>query len=151
MSKWETTIDELIALFRDAMCALVPVAERAHMIWKQPTAYDDWDHICEALYRSIVIGSIEHADGLGHFMPVADYDRRTSTYEANSYIGNASLDGEAAFVCFETERLPFDRCLFAVLDRRLNVIGERRTATAETQFVFFVARAICRTTGLSKN
>jgi hypothetical protein len=70
-------------------------------------------------------------------MPVADYDRRTSTYEANSYIGNSSLDGEAAFVCFETERSPFDRCLFAVLDRRLNVIGERRTATAETQFVFF--------------
>jgi hypothetical protein len=99
-------------------------------------AYDDWDHICEAIYRSIVIGSIENADGLGDFMPIVDYDRRTNTYETNSFIGNASPEGEAAFVCFETERSPFDRCLFAVLDRHLNVIGERRTATAETQFLF---------------
>jgi hypothetical protein len=63
----------------------------------------------------------------------------------NSFIGDTNSKGEAAFVCFETENSPFDRCLFAVLDRNLNVIGERRAATAVTHFSFFVASPICGT------
>jgi hypothetical protein len=77
MSKWAASVDELVSLFGDALRALVPIAGCAHMVWKEPDAYDDWDHICEAIYRSIVIGSIEHADEIGKFMPVLDYDRRT--------------------------------------------------------------------------
>ena len=62
--KWDVSIDELVRSFRDALCALVPIAERVQMPWKEPNAYDDWDHMCEAIYRSIVIGSIEHAQGI---------------------------------------------------------------------------------------
>jgi hypothetical protein len=136
MSKWETSLDELVALFSDALRALVPIAERAHMAWKEPDAYDDWDHICEAIYRSIVIGSIEHTDEIGTFMPILDYDRRTRAYEKNSFIGDAKSKEREAFVCFETESAPFDRCLFAVLDRNLKVVGERRAATSDTNFSF---------------
>jgi len=82
--KWDVSIDELVRSFRDALCALVPIAERVQMPWKEPNAYDDWDHMCEAIYRSIVIGSIEHAQGIEAFLPIAGYDRRILSYEKNS-------------------------------------------------------------------
>jgi hypothetical protein len=137
MSHWETSVDELLALFREAMRALIPVAERAHMRWKEHDAYDDWDTICQAIYRSIVIGSIEQADGIGRSMPQPDYDLRTNSYEKNSFIGDAASKEEAAFVCFETERFPFDRCLFAVLDPTSKVVSERRVLTADAHFSLF--------------
>jgi hypothetical protein len=139
MSHWETSVDELLGLFRDAMSALIPIAERAHMPWKEPQAYDDWDAICRAIYRSIVIGSMEHAAGIGTSMPLPDYDLRTSSYEKSSFIGNAASKERAAFVCFETERFPFDRCLFAVLDSNSKVVSKRQILTADTHFSFFVA------------
>ena len=136
MSKLATSVNELVLLFSDAMRVLIPIAERAHMPWKEPDAYDDWDHICEAIYRSMVISSIEHADEIGKFMPILDYDRRTSSYEKNSFIGDAKSKEKEAFLCFETETAPFDHCLFAVLDRDLNVVGNRRVATAHAEFIF---------------
>jgi hypothetical protein len=137
MSHWKTSVDELLALFRDAIQALIPVAERAHMSWREPDAYDDWDAICQTIYRSIVIGSIEHADGIVGFMPMLDYDLRTQFYGNSSFIGDATSKEKAAFVCFETEELPFDRCRFAVLDSNFKVASERRLLTADMRFSFF--------------
>jgi hypothetical protein len=133
-AKWTTSVDELVRLFGDAIRALIPIAERAHMQWKAPDSYDDWDQICEAIYRSIVIGSIEFAEGAGASLPLPDYDHRISSYEKNSFIGNSNSKDEVAFVCFETEMSPFDTCLFALLDRNLNVVGNRRTATEDVKF-----------------
>lgn len=134
MSKWTTSIDELIRLFGDAIRALVPIAERAHMAWKEPDAYDDWDQICEAIYRSIVIGSIESAEGMGTSLPVPDYDHRIKSYDKNSFIGDANSKNEVAFVCFETKSTPFDMCLFAVLDRNSDVVSYSRVAIADVKF-----------------
>ena len=139
MSKWTTSIDELIRLFSDAIRALIPIAERAHMAWKEPDAYDDWDQICEAIYRSIVIGSIEFAEGMGTSLPMPDYDRRIKSYDKNSFIGDANSKDEVAFVCFETRSTPFDMCLFAILDSNLNIVGYNRVAIADVKFNF-----VCR-------
>ncbi len=64
-ANWAASVDDLIRLFGDAIRALVPIVERAHMAWKAPDSYDDWDRICEAVYRSTVIGSIEFAEEMG--------------------------------------------------------------------------------------
>lgn len=133
-AKWATSIDELVRLFGDARRALVPIAERAHMAWKEPDSDDDWDQICKAVYSSIVIGSIEFAEEIGASQPVPDYDRRINSYESNSFIGDANSKDDVAFICFETETSPFDACLFALLDRNLNVVGNRRVATADVKF-----------------
>jgi hypothetical protein len=133
-AKWTTSVDELVRLFGDAIRALIPIAERARMQWKAPDSYDDWDHICEAIYRSIVIRSIEFAEGMGTSLPVPDYDRRFNSYEKNSFIGDLNSKDEMAFVCFETEASPFDACLFALLDRNLNVVGDKRVATVDAKF-----------------
>jgi hypothetical protein len=133
-SEWSTSIDELVRLFGDGLRALVPIAERARMQWKEPNSYDDWDHVCEALFRSIVIRSIDFSDGIGTSLPVLDYDRRISSYARNSFIGDSNAKDTTALICFETEKSPFDACLFAVLDRSLNVVGNRRVAAADVKF-----------------
>jgi hypothetical protein len=133
---WATSIDELVRSFRDAICALIPVAERVQMHWREPDVYDDWDRICDAIYRSIVIDSIEHARGIAAFAPVSAYDHRISSYEKNSFIGNFYSKGKLAFVCFETDVLPFDRSLFAVLDGNFTVAGYSRIPSEEVKFIF---------------
>ncbi len=110
------------------------------MSWKEPDAYDDWDAICQAIYRSIVIGSIAHSDEAGGAMPLPDYDRRLSCYDSNSFIGDATSQGQMAFVCFETETFPFDRCLFDVLDRTFNVVSQRRVPTVGARFCLYRRR-----------
>src|SRR5579883_1047465 len=135
-SKWEVSIDELVRSFRDGVCALVPVAERVHMLGRQPNAYDDGDHICAAIYRSIVISSIEHAFESGAFLPIVQYDRRISSYSEYSFICDSSLHGASAFICLETETLPFDQALFAILDSNLTVTRLSRKPTLETKFSF---------------
>jgi hypothetical protein len=132
---WTTSTNELIRLFGDAIRALIPIAERAHMAWREPAAYDDWDGICEAIYRSIVIMSIQYSEGVGSFLPLPDYDRRIRCYDQNSFVGGKWSGENAAFVCFETTVAPFDTCLFAVLDQKLNVVAQKRIPVTDVEFV----------------
>ena len=134
--KWTTSIDELVRAFRDAMCTMVPIAERVHIPWKEPDAYDDWDQICDAIFRSIVINSIKHTRGLGASAPIVPYDRRISSYKENSFIGNLCSKGRSAFLCFETDVSPFDQSLFARLDSDFAVVEYGRIPTEEVKFIF---------------
>lgn len=134
MGKWTTSVDELIKLFGDAIRALIPIAERARMHWREPDAYDDWDHICEAIFQSIVIASIDFSHDNRPLLPIPDYDRRISSYEKHSFVSNSYSKDTVAFICFETENTPFDICLFAVLDQNLNVVGTQRIAAAVVKF-----------------
>jgi hypothetical protein len=137
----------MIGLVGEAFRALVPVVERAHIPWKQPDAYDDWDEICRAVYRSIVIRSVECAGDVEPFMPLLDYDVRVRSYAGNSFIAEQGEGRATAFVCFETLNSPFDQCLFAELDEAFNVVGLKRVAAADTQFVFCCRRADAGTIG----
>jgi hypothetical protein len=132
---WTTSVDELIRLFRDALVALVPIAERARMSWREPDAYDDWDQICQAIYRSIVIGSIEFTRDIPNMLPIPQYDDRIASYKETSFITDAVSAGELAFICFETAAAPFDRCLFAVLNDGGQIVGYQRKPTADLRFV----------------
>jgi hypothetical protein len=134
---WTTSTDSLLRIFRDAIIALIPIAERARMHWREPEAYDDWDDMCAAIYESIVIRSFDFANEIASSPPVPRYDQRISSYNQNNYIGDANLKAAGAFICFETRIEPLDTCLFAILDENQNVIGQRRISTAETTFVFF--------------
>jgi hypothetical protein len=134
--KLATSIDDLVRSFRDAICALIPIAERVHMHWKEPDAYDDWDQICESIYRSIVISSIEHAEGVGAFLPITAYDRRISSYKKNSFVCNSLSMERSAFICFETKVSPFDHSLFALLDSNFEVVKYSRLSTEQVKFIF---------------
>ena len=122
-SLWLTDPTSLMNAFRDALRALIPVAEKIHMRWKEPNNYDDWDAICSAIFCSIVVRSIESATEDKDFFPIVSYDKRISSYDDKSYISDACELGAMAFVCLQTDVRPFDTCLFANLDRDGNVYG----------------------------
>jgi|SRR5580700_11181170 hypothetical protein len=136
MSKWATSIDELVRSFRDALITLVPIAERVHMPWRQPNAYDDWDRICRAIYQSIVVDSIENAEQIGASAPVPAYDLRILSYKKNSFLCNSASGSKSAFVGFETKSQPFDQSLFAILDDNFAVVEHSRIPTEEATFIF---------------
>ncbi len=120
---WVTSVNGLAALFRDALLALVPIAERARMAWREPDAYDDWDHICEAIFASLVIGSIENAEGLGGIGRLPDYDEPIASYRDRSFVTDTSSAGQLAFLRFETLASTFDTCRFAELDADAQVVA----------------------------
>lgn len=134
-STWVTSADELLKMFAEALRGLVPIADKARMRWREPDAYDDWDGICEAIYRAIVIGSIEHAEEFGNAFSILPYDRRIASYAKTSFISHQLVEGVAAFMCFETENQPFDTCRFALLGEAMDVVGSRRLALSGVTFV----------------
>jgi hypothetical protein len=115
---------------------MVPIAEHVHLSWREPNAYDDWDRICAAIYQSIVIDSIAHAQEIKESAPLTSYDVRITSYKNNSFICNSALRGKSAFVAFETKDSPFDQSLFALLDENFAVAEYGRIPTEEVRFLF---------------
>lgn len=136
---WNTSVDEMISIFRAALTALVPVIERAHMHWREPYAYDDWDSICETIYDSIVVSSIKNALAEKNIRPIVKYDQRIQSYKDVSYI-SCSNEKYAPFICFETTITPFDTVVFATLDEAGDTISIGRASATRNEFTF-VARA----------
>jgi hypothetical protein len=133
--RWVTSVDELAQIFRDALIALVPIADRTHMRWREPSNYDDWDSIAAAIYESIVSRSLEESSEWNKFDPIPKYDRRTDRYSNSSFLTTKDEPGACAFVCFETKSSPFDTCLFGRLDKSNVVISFERRSTDLVNFV----------------
>lgn len=113
--QWSVHPANLMGYFREALLALVPIANKVHMPWKEPDNYDDWDTICSALYASIVARSVENAMENEQFFELLPYDKRAESYNENSFVGSSDLGIDHAFICLQTRSKPFDTCLFANL------------------------------------
>jgi hypothetical protein len=136
MKTWSTSVDDLLHAFRDGLIAIIPIAERVHMAWKEPDNYDDWDIISKALYKSIVVASILWAAKDRELMPLLEYDTRVTSYKEHSFIVDSENPKNSAFICFETESEPFDICLFARLDDDFNVIELYRRPVLNGRYLF---------------
>jgi len=96
--------------------------ERAHIPWREGKAYDDWDEISEALYRSIVTRTIQHSDCYaepeGLNMP--GYGFVVPSYVDVSFIevgvGAPSRGQHKVFIDFATDKEPFDMVRCVTLD-----------------------------------
>jgi hypothetical protein len=132
---WTTSTNELASIFHDALIALVPIAERARMSWREPDNYGDWDSMAVAIYKSIVVDSIEHAAEWKSFDALPEYDQRIPSYSNNSFLTPLESQGTLAFVCFETISTPFDTCLFARLNNDGAVLTSERKGVVETHLV----------------
>jgi len=131
--RWATSVNELVQIFRDGLIALIPMADRAQMRWREPDNYDDWDSIAAAIFESIVLRSLEESSEWEKFNAVPQYNRRTDHYSGSSFLTTVDEPGAWAFICFETESSPFDTCLFGRLDEADAVISfERRGADSVT-------------------
>ena len=132
---WATPVNELVRIFRAALIALIPIADRAHMPWREPNNYDDWDSMAAAIYESIVSRSLEESSEWDKFDAIPKYGKRTDRYSNYSFLTAQHEPGACAFICFETESSPFDTCLFGRLDESGVVIRFERRRTDLVNFV----------------
>lgn len=58
---WDTSITELIMIFRDSLISLIPILQRAKITVGIDQGYDAWDDISETLFNNIVVESIRWA------------------------------------------------------------------------------------------
>jgi hypothetical protein len=58
---WETSVAELVDVFRSALTAIIPELRRARIPVGVRAGVDSWDEISESLYRNIVIEGIRSA------------------------------------------------------------------------------------------
>ena len=71
---WQTSLTELLGIFRQALSVLVPIVEQAKISWREGEAYDDWDGIASSLFENIVVNSLEFAQEISFDLRMPKYD-----------------------------------------------------------------------------
>ena len=145
-SNWRTNITELMSIFRDSLVALVPTLDRARISWRKPDAYDDWDEIVEALYRSIVIRSIECSFPDEPTIPFPKYGFQYEQYQDVSFIDvrpeSGGCTGFLLFVEFETFKSPFDTIECCHIDGKGRVLQKEWVKIPLNRAVFRCHRRV---------
>src|SRR5512143_2384891 len=90
--QWTTSVSDLLGLFRDALVALVPIAERARIRWRDGEAYDDWDAIASAIFDNLVVRSLNYSDALPQPTQFAGYDTVLPSYRNVTFLSVAGPD-----------------------------------------------------------
>ena len=112
LSRWNSNVDELLSLMREAIVTLVPVVEKAHIPWRDDVAYDDWDAMVAVIYENIVVGSIRHAAGIRQDLAMPKHDLVYPSYCDYDVISvetlRAPAGGIAAFIGFSSQTMPFE-------------------------------------------
>ena len=136
--KWTTSVNELMLTFRDSLRSLVPCMERAKIAWREPDAYDDWDDIAQALYKNIVVRSIEYSLTLNERerMVSPEYGILYPRYNDMSFIelvlGQPREDQYNVFLDFATTDRPFDTARYVTVPGQdLKRTEEPREAAVE--------------------
>ena len=99
--------------FRSALRALLPMMERADVPWRRPDAYDEWDSVATALFKSLVEGPLcwSLAEEAQSDFKLAEYDLLSDDYAKVSTleIKHSSLGlGRWVFNALSTVAEPFD-------------------------------------------
>lgn len=107
------TIDAVLANFREALRAVVPMMEGAGIPWKRPDAYDEWDSVATALFESLVVSVLRESlsENDWHDFKIPDYDLLLDSYRGMSTleVEHSSLGaGRWVFHAFGTKETPFD-------------------------------------------
>jgi hypothetical protein len=120
------SIDKLVDVFREGLLALIPVAERAQVPWREPDAYDDWDELAESLYGVFVEHPTRLPESALEPWPLASYDYHVDSYAEFSWIEVTGPDVPAshAFVGFRTSSEPFDTLCLVQVDPESGASGQ---------------------------
>lgn len=128
MTIWRTTVDQLLATFRDALRALVPHVEKVRIEWRDHSAYDDWDQTAQTLYEEVVVSSILWAftEEEREHCQLPDYNMTYSSYADKTVIAVNLHSTSARFVfhSFAAEKGPFDRVRACRVDAAGQVLDE---------------------------
>lgn len=79
------SVDDLLGVFRDGLLALVPMAQRLGIEWRNDDRHRDWERLSEALFDACVRGPIEADAGLSFDeLRLPRYDIDVASYRTNS-------------------------------------------------------------------
>ena len=91
------SICELVLQFREALSALTPIAERAHLSWRDEDTHDDWERLAERLWDVFVRSPIYADPRTKDAAPLLRYDFSVSSYAENSWIECTLVDSVATY------------------------------------------------------
>lgn len=109
---WETSVEEVMTIFRDALASLAPFLEKARISSKEGEQYDDYDAIAELLYEKIVINSIKWAFADSEEIQIPTYGFEFDSEKHTAFIevcfGIESDQKQYVFQDFFSENSVFD-------------------------------------------
>lgn len=135
--RWHIAVDELMIIFRDAIGALIPFAERMRMPWREPDAYDDWDGICLSLYKSFVIMAVQNSKGVQGSQRIMGYNARRTSIKGMSFVGVSIGTRKGVFLRLHTTNNPLDSCLIAEMDAHGKVFSHKSILIKDIKFSYF--------------
>ena len=100
MSKWNTSIKELLLNYKGALHSLIPWLEKSNIPFKEGDAYDEWDTITSTLFETIVINSINYSNELMDKKPFPKYDFHYQDYDNLNFILCENPIGKNEFLAF---------------------------------------------------
>lgn len=123
-----TTVDELVENFRSAMVAMLPVAERVKLNWRDDNPHPDWERLAESLFDALVRGPINGARSRSsRELPLARYDIDRNDYAEVSWIAVGAASWNYAFVRLLSRATPFDTFQVVEVDPVTNTAGNRHS------------------------
>ncbi len=139
MSKnnWNSSVNELIAIFRGALNAIIPWLEKAKIKWNEEDSYDDWDNIANTLYENIVCSSL-----IGEVIAnyhIAKYNFHYDNYSHIDFILVGSTEYQntnLAFISFQSILSPLDSIKVAILDNSYKTVDYITLEEKNIEFKF---------------
>lgn len=135
---YRATIGELLANFRSALLAILPVATKAMISYQDDEMHRDWERLATSMFDAFVrspISSDEAATGTE--LPLARYDIDFDDYFTFSWLASdADAPYSGAIVRFMSQAEPFDLVQVVDIDpdtlragnRRIVAVGDMKPA-----------------------
>lgn len=127
------TATEVLLNFREALVALLPMAERVGIAWQRHSAYDQWDSIATHLYRRLVVEPLgrtgDPLDSEEFSLPPYDLLLRDYSGLSTVEVNHPELpSGRWIFHAFASDRSPFDVAELLEISYKGKVVtGDLRT------------------------
>lgn len=128
-------ISTIVLNFRDALRAMVPIAERVGIPWRDGESYDEWDGIAQALFSALVVAVVPWPDGRER--KFAEYDMRYENYGGlrRIVVRTPSAMELHTFVAFSTREAPFDSIRVLNTDTR----ADQTSVISANNVEFFIS------------
>ena len=122
------TVDELFQNFRDALLAMLPIAERAQINFRDEETHKDWERLAEACFDAFVRSPIDaDRSHTGRELALARYDIDLADYLAASWLTvDESHPHRAAVVRLLSRSTPLDTVQVVEIDLDTLRAGPRR-------------------------
>jgi hypothetical protein len=144
-NRWETSLSDLLDIFRQSLSALAPILEKAKISWQEAEAYDDWDSIAANLFENIVVNSLRFSQEITSDLRLPEYDIIYPSYKDFDIIfvegSDIPMGTLAVFIGLAGTSQDFSTVKWLEVDSNGSVIAEEVRHAAFGQSKFFLLHA----------